>query len=350
MKSHSGYHWNCGLGRFFEGWYYRVTLPNNLSFAFMYAIDDPQGGTKYSGGSMQVLGVEDRHIWRTLPIYKLGCQDFYGSRDSLEICHWNSRGEGYAASDRHNQGKIYDPIGNITCTWDYQIEAVADNPVATMGWLSYLPVFAPGWQILMMHGWGSGFVTWSGGTHLAENRVYEFQNAAVYIEKNWGGAFPEKWFWMQCNTFEVEGETSDLGDRDRNFSLVSAGGERKTLGISSDVAMVEIYYQGKFYRFMPDNSEIYCEIGAWGSWEVRAYNSHQQVCISGCSDRLGTEVMVPTVDGLKFRCRDTAMGKISVSLSVKGKTVRAYSDRAALEIGGGDKNWQGSWKYKSASI
>jgi tocopherol cyclase len=50
---HSGYHWNYGSGRFFEGWYYRVTLPKiNQSFAFMYAIDDPQGGSRFSGGSV----------------------------------------------------------------------------------------------------------------------------------------------------------------------------------------------------------------------------------------------------------------------------------------------------------
>jgi len=347
MKSHCGYHWNCGSGRFFEGWYYRVTLPNNLSFAFMYAIDDPQGGTKYSGGSMQVLGVEDRHIWRTLPIFKPidknSCSDFYAGSNNLELYHRNSKGEGYAASDRYNRGKISDPTCNLTCTWDYQIQAIADNRLATMGWLSYFPIFAPGWQILMMYGWGSGFVTWG-------DRLYEFQNAPVYMEKNWGRAFPEKWFWIQCNTFSLEQDASALSGQGHNFSLVSAGGQRKTLGISSDVAMVEIYYNGDFYRFMPDNSEIYCEISPWGSWEIRAYNSKQQVHISGWSDHLGTAIMVPTVDGLKFRCRDTAMGKIRLSLSVNGKTIRAWSNQAALEIGGGDQVWQRSWKYKSASI
>jgi len=171
MKPHRGYHWNCGSGRFFEGWYYRVTLPEiNQSFAFMYAIDDPQGGTKYSGGSVQILGIDDLHIWRTLP----DCQNFYADRDSLDFHHWNSRREGYAASDRHNEGKIYDPIHKISCIWNYQIKLVTLSNSATMGWLSYLPVFAPGWQILMLHGWGSGFVRWG-------ERSYEFQNAPAYM-------------------------------------------------------------------------------------------------------------------------------------------------------------------------
>lgn len=347
---HSGYHWNCGSGRFFEGWYYRVTLPEvERSFSFMYAIDDPQGKTKYSGGSMQVLGVDDRHIGRTLPNY----QDFYASRDRLDLHHWNSKGEGYAASDRHNEGKISDPVQKISCTWHYQIVPVSlSNSAniratmgATMGWLSYLSVFAPGWQILMLHGWGSGFVTWG-------DRRYEFQNAPAYMEKNWGGAFPERWFWIQCNAFSSV--DSNYGNN-RELSLIVAGGKRKTLGISSDVAMVAVYYQGQIYKFMPDNSEIYCEIAPWGTWKIRAYNSNQRngiqtVEISGQTDKLGTKVMVPTADGLKFRCRDTGTGKVKIELNINDKIVHAQSNLAALETGGDIGEWEKAWNYKSASI
>jgi tocopherol cyclase len=346
---HSGYHWNCGSGRFFEGWYYRVTLPEvKQSFAFMYAIDDPQGGTRYSGGSLQVLGVGDRHIWRTLP----NCQDFYGSRDSLDLHHWNAREEGYAASDRHNEGKIYDPVQKISCTWNYQIEPVSLSHSATMGatmgWLSYLPVFAPGWQILMLHGWGTGFITWGG-------LYYEFENAPVYMEKNWGGAFPEQWFWIQCNSFSYSLNFGCDGDRDPNLSLIVAGGKRKTLGMSSDVAMVMVYYKGELYKFMPDNSQIYCEVEPWGSWKIRAYNQkYQSIEISGQTDKLGMKVMVPTAEGLKFRCRDTAMGKVKIGLNINGKTIHAQSDLAALETGGGrttgENNWEQTWRFKSASI
>jgi tocopherol cyclase len=333
---HSGYHWNCGSGRFFEGWYYRVTLPKiNQSFAFMYAIDDPQGGSRFSGGSVQVLGIDDRYLRRILPNF----QDFYASRDHLDLNHWNLKGEGYAASDRHNQGKIYDPMQNITCTWHYRIEPVAPQTNgATMGWMSYLPVFEPGWQILTIQGWGSGFVTWG-------DRLYQFQNAPVYAEKNWGRSFPEQWFWMQCNAFEC--------DQDPNFSLITAGGKRQTLEISSEVAMVSIYFEGELYRFMPDNSEIYCEIKPWGSWEIRGYmfntqGKQQRVEIRGETDLTGTEIMIPTAEGLKFACRDTALGKIRVRLNLNGRTIYAQSNQAALEVGG--RIWQKTWRFKSASI
>jgi len=36
------------------------------------------------------------------------------------------------------------------------------------------------------------------GTALYTN----FNDAPFYGEKNWGGAFPTKWFWTQCNSFD----------------------------------------------------------------------------------------------------------------------------------------------------
>ena len=65
---HSGYQWDESPRRFFEGWYYRVTLPEiNQTFAFMYSIEDPIGGKPHSGGAAQVLGIDDEYIWRTFP-------------------------------------------------------------------------------------------------------------------------------------------------------------------------------------------------------------------------------------------------------------------------------------------
>lgn len=34
-----------------------------------------------------------------------------------------------------------------------------------------------------------GWIEWDG-------KRFEFQNAPSYSEKNWGGAFPRKWFWV----------------------------------------------------------------------------------------------------------------------------------------------------------
>lgn len=47
----------------------------------------------------------------------------------------------------------------------------------------------------MALGRASGWLEWG-------DKRYEFQNAPAYAEKNWGGGFPKKWFWVQCDSFQ----------------------------------------------------------------------------------------------------------------------------------------------------
>ena len=50
-------------------------------------------------------------------------------------------------------------------------------------------------QVMMAKGSATGFIEWGG-------RRYQFDNAPTYAEKNWGGGFPKKWFWIQCEDFK----------------------------------------------------------------------------------------------------------------------------------------------------
>lgn len=54
-----------------------------------------------------------------------------------------------------------------------------------------------GAQILMAQGRASGWIEWGG-------QRYDFEDAPAYAEKNWGGGFPSRWFWVQCEAFEGE--------------------------------------------------------------------------------------------------------------------------------------------------
>ena len=42
----------------------------------------------------------------------------------------------------------------------------------------------------------AGWIEWDG-------ELFEFENAPSYSEKNWGGGFPRKWFWVRfpCLSF-----------------------------------------------------------------------------------------------------------------------------------------------------
>ncbi|MFB2768479.1 tocopherol cyclase family protein [Pelatocladus sp. BLCC-F211] len=348
---HSGYHWDHSSRRFFEGWYYRVTLPDeDQSFAFMYSIEDPIGGKAHSGGAAQVLGPNDEYLCRTFPEVK----NFWAKPDVLALGHWGQSNidiqplyllpeefelhvqQGYQATATLNQGIISDPSTGQYCRWQYNIQPVygwgnrTSIQQSTAGWLSFLQIFEPGWQILMAYGLASGWIDWNG-------KRYEFTNAPAYSEKNWGGAFPQKWFWANCNSFS---EIPDL-------ALTAGGGRRGVLWWMESVAMIGIHYQGKFYEFVPWNSQVSWNIQSWGKWQMQAQNSHYEVELTGITDLPGTPLRAPTEDGLLFCCRDTLQGQLHIELREKKHNhteiiLKAHSSACGLEIGGGP--WNDAWQ------
>ncbi len=339
---HSGYHWTGSSERFFEGWYFRVTLPEiRENFAFMYSIDDPYGNKYYSGGAAQIIGINEEYLCRTFP----DVNKFWAARDFLALTHWGKTSlankpkildskkfnkyikEGYQTTTTLNQGFIHDPSNNKYCRWEYKIQPiygwgdVNKSSKATAGLLSFFPIFDPGWQVLMAHGLATGYIDWNG-------KIYEFNDALAYSEKNWGYSFPQQWFWINCNSFNNE----------KNLALTAVGGKRKVLWWWEEIAMIGIHYQGKFYEFVSTKSRVNSAINSWGKWKMEAENERFQVKLIGTTNIKGTYVRVPTEKGLIFACRDTLKGNLTLELRSKNGHIilKANSDVCGLEIGGVD--------------
>ncbi|MFH7241919.1 MAG: tocopherol cyclase family protein [Spirulina sp.] len=350
---HSGYHWPGSHRRFFEGWYFRVTLPEvGQSFAFMYSIEDPGGGQPHSGGAAQILGPQDRYLCRTFPNPQL----FWAWKEGLGLGHWRypahpSRPtspqfllpgefdrqiqEGYQVTATWHQGKLYDPSSGDTVRWQYSTEPVYgwgrpdQDQQSTAGWLSQFQIFEPGWQVLMAHGLATGWIEWQG-------QRYTFTQAPAYSEKNWGGSFPQKWFWLQCNAFDQP-----------DLSLTAGGGRRQVISWMEEVAMVGIHHRGQFYEFVPWNATLRWHIAPWGFWRLRAERPDYVVEISGHTDHPGQPLRAPTHQGLAFRCQETAQGHLNLTLWRKrGHTLTlllaAQTTQASLETGGGP--WTEDWQ------
>ncbi len=308
----------------------RITLPETLqTLAFMYSIQDPAGGSPQSGGVAQVLGPDDAYLCRTFP----NAQTFWAKPYALGLGHWNHRGEGYQVTTTAHQGNLREPNGN-SVSWHYHIQPIygwghrGGKQQATAGWLSALPIFEPGWQVLMAHGLATGWVMWN------EQR-YDFFQAPAYAEKNWGGAFPQKWFWLNCNNFIEEAD----------LALTAGGGKRQVLGWIESVAMVGIHYRGKFYEFVPWNAAVEWHVAPWGFWHLSAKNDQFTVEVIGTTDRAPTLVRVPTADGLTLNCRDTTHGNVTVRLWQGDRAhllLQATSSCGGLETGGApwDEPWQ----------
>ncbi|NJP11855.1 MAG: tocopherol cyclase [Leptolyngbyaceae cyanobacterium RU_5_1] len=341
---HSGSHWNPSKRHFFEGWYQRVTLPEGgHTFAFMYSIQTP------GGGAAQILGPNDDYLCRTFP----DRQRFWVWSDALGLGHWRKAElqeprylnppffdqqvqEGYQMTATWHQGTLHDPGSEHEARWQYAIQPVygwgspQGKQQSTAGWMSHLQIFEPGWQILMAHGLATGWIEWQGDR-------YEFTQAPTYSEKNWGGAFPQKWFWINCNAFAHEPD----------LTLTAGGGRRQVLGWMESVAMVGVHYQGNFYEFVPWNAEVQWEIHPWGYWHMYARCDRSIVELTATAiDLPGTLIRAPTQTGLEFVCRDTTKGHLILKLwqLQAGKPqllLEAESHCGCLEVGGG--SWNQVW-------
>jgi tocopherol cyclase len=348
---HSGYHWDDKSADFFEGWYFRVTLPQlQESFAFMYSIEDPLGQTRKSGGAVQILGKQDQYFCRTFP----NLQRFWASPDYLALVHWGQHSppispqlldselfeqkiaQGYQVTATLHQGSLKNPYSGQSCRWCYRTQPLYGwgNPHqsqrSTAGWLSALPIFEPGWQILMAHGLATGWIEWNGD-------LIQFEKAPAYSEKNWGCSFPQQWFWLHCNAF----------NREKDLAVTAGGGRRKVLGLSEKVGMIGIHYQGKFYEFAPWNAQISWRIAPWGQWQLQAHNHHFEVELLGTTELAGTLLRAPTEQGLQICCRETLRGQLSLTLRDRQSClghhqgqiiVEDASSLAGLEVGG--KAWE----------
>ncbi|KXZ53182.1 hypothetical protein GPECTOR_7g1074 [Gonium pectorale] len=266
--------------------------------------------------------------------------------------------EGFQATDTIQTGRMIaaeagaagPPLSTVpSASWSLTITPKAGwgatsgpSQQATAGWLSVLPVFEPHWQVLMAHGEASGWFQWGG-------QRYEFSGAPAYAEKNWGGGFPSRWHWVQCNTF----------DGQPGLSVTAVGARRGLVlglpGVEEDVGLIGVHLPGgEFVEMVPWNSELEWDVDPWGRWWIRAINSSYEALIEAtCEPEAGTVLRAPTTaSGLAPFCKDTFFGRCRLRLwrrSGAGKQgaplMDATSSTAALEVGGGP--WWSGWRAKA---
>ncbi|KAG4389375.1 hypothetical protein AAZX31_06G080600 [Glycine max] len=262
--------------------------------------------------------------------------------------------EGFQVSPLWHQGFIRDDgrsnyVETVkTARWEYSTRPVygwgdvGSTQKSTAGWLAAFPVFEPHWQICMAGGLSTGWIEWDG-------KRIEFDNAPSYSEKNWGGGFPRKWFWVQCNVFE--GASGEI-------ALTAAGGLRQIPGIAEtfeNAALIGIHYGGIFYEFVPWNGVVNWEVTTWGYWFMSADNGRYVVEIEATTEDPGTTLRAPTAEaGLAPACKDTCFGDLKLQMwerrydGSKGKIILdVSSNMAALEVGGGP--WFNTWKGKTST-
>jgi Tocopherol cyclase len=205
--------------RFTEGWYYRLTIPNVTSFAFIFSIEDP--GCRNSDlrlSCAQVIGPnsgylvqgsrDDTAFWASRHEAAFGCtfatkanataSQTQKTRTELDADEWDQAVEsGFQISPTSLKGRIDGKDGTVgdilddsgerfKCEFDIAVQPIVgwggtqpEEQKSTAGWLASFPVFEPHWQILLADARASGRVVW-------KNTTYHFQDVPFYAEKNWG--------------------------------------------------------------------------------------------------------------------------------------------------------------------
>ena len=245
----------------------------------------------------------------------------------------SSRASGRANSGNNEDTQVEFDL-DITPTVGWGGDVGKARQYSTAGWLAAFPIFEPHYQVLISNGIAKGPLNLYGND--GANETYDLTGASVYLEKNWGGSFPSKWWWLQANT----GFENDL--------CVTSTGARRRLPLlkeEEEVALVALHWNGEFLPFPEIDWDV-----QWGQWTIRGRYENYYVEIDGSYDGNGFPVKCPTVSGMEDMAFETFNGLLHVKLYQNGNLVLEDScDEACLEVGGtpwSSKNWTGQSAMK----
>lgn len=164
------------------------------------------------------------------------------------------------------------------------------------------------------------------------NAVSHSHAHAPPAEKNWGAkAFPSRWWWLQCNTF----------NEDANLTLTSTGALREIPLVGEEqVALIGVHWKGKFLPFPAVSWDV-----RWGRWFVTGTYNEWEVEIEGtcAQDDKGVDVLCPTDSGMRDVARETYAGELRLRLyqrrgpggsGPRVMALEATTSSAVLEVGG----------------
>ena len=172
---------------YFEGWYFKhVSADRKQVWSFIPGIS-LSGGRRHS--FVQVLN----GLTGESQVFEYELSEFSGSPKDLDVrigpSHFTIQGISLGLKNESHQIS-----GEVNYADPDLYPSTLINP-GIMGWYSFVPFME------CKHGVVSMGHTLSGGLQIGDQYV-DFDEGTGYIEKDWGGSFPESWIWLHCNTFK----------------------------------------------------------------------------------------------------------------------------------------------------
>jgi tocopherol cyclase len=183
------------------------------------------------------------------------------------------------------------------------------------GLAQIVPGLAQYWHPWAMGGLAAGEAT-LGGVRVP------LDGASVYVEKNWGRAFPERWWWGQADAF-------DSGD----VCVAFAGGPTRIAGVPSTPTLVAVRVGERLIALAPPLARTVHEVGG-GAWALRAHSARYAIELEGDDAGSAVALPVPAPDrvAVELRSRQALAGRLAVVVRRRRRTLlRAESRLAGLE-------------------
>ena len=158
------------------------------------------------------------------------------------------------------------------------------------------------------------------------DRTIELDGATAYAEKNWGAAFPGRWWWGQAHGFD-----------DPGVCVAFAGGglERGPFELAATSVIVHLA-AGETLRLVPPLAITAVDTGA-SAWRVRARSARHRVTIEGDSGGSKSHLLpvpVPAERRTVNRARQYLAGRMRVEVHTGRRLrYRGESMLAGLEVG-----------------
>ena len=177
------YHWDGLQDPYFEGWFFRVTLPEiERSFIFLYGVRNPGAIDAREAEAFLMAGGNDG----LLVHQRFDPDAFQASKQRLDVQINHNR-----ATATRITGAVRDDENKAS--WDLEI-AVDERWTYTMGFLTNIPYLPINWYVGELRAEATGQVTWN-------DRTYQIKQAPFFQDHNWGSLFPESYAWLQANNF-----------------------------------------------------------------------------------------------------------------------------------------------------
>jgi len=227
---------------YFEGWYYNIKSEAGETLVFIPGISRDENGDGHA-----FIQIIDEGVSHNIN-YNLSEFSFEDNPFSISIA--DNKFTLFSANidikgDRRYQGELY--FRNVI-----KLRGTRYAP-SIMGPFAYLPFMQCNHGILCMNAHVKGKID-------TGKKEMDFDNGSVYIEKDWGTSFPEKYVWVQCNRFEDRKTRLSLSIADVPFLGTKFCGIIAVLQRGSRQNVFASYYFAHIRRLEINKEEAEIEI------------------------------------------------------------------------------------------